>query len=211
MATVGFTSFYPEVAPLVPGCADILMTNAIRNAAIEFCEQSLFWQEVQDAVDVTSTDLPYDLEAPAGARVCQIISGAVDGKPISPIALTILETRVDWATLTAEIPTHFYQQNPNQYSLFPLPTGTVSVVLRTAYSPTREAVEIEEHLYQTQLETIAAGALARLMELPQQPWSNPELGKFFRAKFMQGINDASIKANRSFGSADLVVSFPGFE
>lgn len=210
MASVSLTSFSPEVAPLVPGCADILILNAVRNAAIEFCEESTYWQETQDAFDVTANDLPYDLEAPTGARVCQILSCTVDGQPIDPAALDVLETHTNWRTLEGSQPSAYFQPNPDQFSLFPLPTGTNSVILRTAYCPTRTATSIESYVYQTQLVCIAAGALANLMEMPLQQWSNPELAQFYRAKFMQGIAAATVKANKSFNRANLTVAMRRF-
>lgn len=213
MATTAFTSFLPEVLPQVPGCAEIVAVNAVRNAAIEFCDNTLFWQASQDPVTVANTDFPLLLTGVAGARVTQVLTCVVDGTPIDPTTMDALENSVPfWRTKVASSPSNYFLPDPYNLSLYPmLDTGvSVELVLRVAYTPTRVATGIEEYVYQKHLEVIAAGALNKLMVQPAQPWSNPELAAFYREKFMKGITDASIDASKSFGRAVKAVSSRAF-
>lgn len=207
MANVSFEAFFPEVLPFVAGCAGIIATNAVRNAAIEFCTGSMYWQETQDPVTVTATSFPYDLDAPSGAGVAQVLSVTVDGLPLVPATLDMLDTSggYNWRTQTGSAISNYYQDNPKQIGLYPLPETAKTLVMRVAYAPLRTASGIEEHVYQKYLEEIAAGALGRLMLMPAQMWSNPTAGAHFRAKFMQGITDAAVAANKSFNRSGATV------
>lgn len=209
MATTAFTNFLPEVMPQVPMCSDLVALNAVRNSAAEFCERTVFWQETQDAFTATSATFPYDLEAPSGARVSQVLAVLVNGVAIQPTTLDVLDTSVpNWRTTDADSPQLYYQVNPYTMGVYPaIKTGsTAQVQLRVALAPSRTATGVEEFIYQLYAEVIAAGALWRLMEMPAQPWSNPTTGAFYRSKFQQGVTDATIDANKTFGRSQLMVS-----
>lgn len=206
MASVPLTVFLPEVLPLVVACSDTLATTAVRHSAVEFCERTTFWQETQDAVTVTGADFPYDLEAPSGARVIQVMSVAINGTPVAPVSMDELDTAVlNWRDSVGSNPAGYYQLSPYQMGLYPALNTSVEMVLRAAYAPTRTAKAIEEFVYQVHVETISSGALYRLMAMPGQPWSNPELAAFYRSKFQQGVMDAQIEANKTFGRARMSV------
>ena len=59
MATTAFTAWLPEVLPNVPTCPDVLAVNAIRNACIEFCSETNWWQGDYGTTAITAADLPY--------------------------------------------------------------------------------------------------------------------------------------------------------
>jgi hypothetical protein len=206
MATVGFTSFLPEVLPLVPGCADIVALNAVRNAVIEFCTGSNYWQETQDAVTLSPSAFPLDIEAPSGAVPVTVLSLSVDGVPISPVSIEDLDATVSgWRDNTSDGTTGFYQLSPYQLALYPERETACEVVLRVSYAPSRTATVVEEYVFQKYLEELASGALARLLAQPGQAWSNPSLAEFHRGKFLRGVTQAAIEANRTFTRADRVV------
>lgn len=211
MANVAFTAFLPEVLPLVPGCADVVAVNAIRNACIEFCQGSNIWQETQDPFDLLPADLPYDLEGVSGAKVCRVLSLRVDGQRIDPITMDELDAKFyNWREAQADVPTAYYQPNPDSLALYPIPTGAVNAVFRVAYAPLRTASGVEEYVYQDWLEELAAGALARLMSMPGQSFTNEVAAAGYRDTFEKGISDAAAEANKSFSRAEPMVQMRRF-
>lgn len=210
MATTAFTSLLPEVLPSVPGCADIVAVNAIRNSVIEFCERTLYWQELQDSATVTTADFPYDLKAPAGARVTQVLAVIVNGTPIDPTGADALAAVSNWQNHTAQQPLAYYHITPQQIGLYPALGTSATLQIRVAYAPTRTATAFEEYLYQTYMEALADGALYRLLGMPGRAWSNPELGLFHRRKFQQAVQGAAVDANKTFSRTQLTIQMRAF-
>lgn len=201
MATVNYQEFLPEVLPFVPGCADIVAINAIRNAAIEFCADSYYWQELQDPNTVTASDLPYDIDAAMGAQCIQILDCIVNGKSIRPLRMDFMDANViNWRVLTSPEVLEYYQINPGQVCLYPIPDQAVTMQIRAAYTPLRNSTGIEQYVYQNYLEGIAAGALARLLRT-----SNPTLAATFEATFRNEKFEARVDAEKSFSRVSMRV------
>jgi hypothetical protein len=207
MATVAFTAFLPDVMPSVVGCADPVAVTAVRNACIEFCANTQYWQEVQDEVVLTATDFPYTVPAPTGAQTVQVLAVAVNGRPLGPTTQDELDSRiVDWRTKTGD-PQVFFQYNPDELGVYLLPDAnrTYSFQLRVAYAPNRTAAGVVSFVYEKHLEAIAAGALTRLLALPAQPWSNPQLAAYYRGFFNNAMTAATIEAQKSFNRVGMRV------
>jgi hypothetical protein len=62
----------------------------------------------------------------------------------------------------------------------------------------RSATTVDESLFQDYLEELASGALSRLMKIPGQPWSNPQLGAQHETAFQKAISSAAIAAAKSY-------------
>lgn len=208
MAAVNYSVFLSEVLPFVQGCPDPIAINAVRNSAIEFCASTMYWQETQDVVTLQASDFPYDMPAPTGARVIQPLSVIVNGVPIDPKTIDLLDgTSPNWRTAVAGTPGNYFQPNPDQLTLVPEVQDTVDLILRVAYCPLRNSTTIEGWVYQNYLEGIAAGALARLMAIPSQSWSNATLAQYYLKLFGAAVNDATIEASKAFTRGSLQVKF----
>lgn len=207
-STIAFSKFYPEVNPSVLGCPEPLMLNAVRNACIEFCSDTLYWQEILDPADITAADLPYDIDCPSGTNVAQIMSMSINGAAITPKSADWLDANYPgWATSVADSPSYYYQPDPNTFVLVPAPKTTVTVVMRVAYMPARGAVSVAATLHQYYLEGIAAGAMSRLMGVPGQPWSNATMAEHYARMFSAAITNGVIDANKSYDRTGVRAQF----
>jgi hypothetical protein len=206
MTTVAFTQFLPDVLPYVIGCPEPLAVNAIRNACIDFCASTMYWQETQDPVSISAAAMPYDFDAPTGANVIQPMALTVGGFTILPKSADWLDANIyNWREQTADTPSYYYQPNANQFVLVPAPLAPVTVTVRAAYVPLRDGTVIDTTVYEYYLETITAGALARLCAVPGQTWSNPALAEMKKREFASGVTSATIEANKSYDRAGLRV------
>jgi hypothetical protein len=198
---VAFSAFLPEVAPLVQGCPDVVTETAIRNAAIEFCTKTNVWQATQDAETITAADLPYTLNGPAGAMVTQVQSLKVNGIPLDPVTIDYLDnTFLNWEVATGQ-PRFYYLPNTAEFSLYPLPQSDIELRLRLAYAPLRSANSIDRAIFDNNLPTIAAGALARLLLMPLVSWTNPQLAAYYKSLFDTATTDVQSDTQKSFGRA----------
>jgi hypothetical protein len=198
VATVAFTLWLPEVMPLVPGCPEPLALNAVRNASIDFCATTLWWQEDHGPVDIDATQ-PYAFVLAADVGLAQIMSARVvdRGYPLSITGIQELDNRVwNWRAATGE-PRAIYQSLPGKVSTYPVPAGSdvYSVQFRLAFSPLRTATTIRDDLYDYYVTEIASGALEILLGMENQPWANPGLagryGSDFRSALVAGATDTA--------------------
>ena len=201
MTSVAYTRFLPDVQTSLTGCPIPTAINAIRNAAIDFCTKTNVWQETQDVEMVAATGLPMDLTGPTEAMVIQVLSCKVDGRLLEPVTIDYLDSRHhNWEEHTGT-PLVYFQPNTAQLTLYPLPANAVPLRLRVAYAPTRVSNGLDSALYDNNLTTIAAGALAALMVIPEVPWSNAKLAMYYAAIYSFGVDEALSNTQKSFTRA----------
>lgn len=206
MANVPFTSFLPEVLPLVAGCSNLVATNAVRNATIEFCTNTLYWQETQASVNLTSASFPYSIVAPSGAQVVTALGVTVDGRPMGQTTQDTLDLKVlNWRSITGT-PRVYFQYNPNTIGVYPaLDSNTYAFITRSALAPTRASTGVIDFVFDKHLEAIASGTLARLFQMPAQPWTDPAQGAHYREQFNTWMTQATIDANKSYNRGQMQV------
>lgn len=213
MAT-SYDDFLPQVLPEVPGCPEISAINAIRKAAIDFCEQSLIHVVDHDPVTVIAGTADYDLESPiSNTRVTKIMRAWFKRNELAPVHPdeigdpTLYNQNIGGVTVTRGDPKLYTQKDADTFSLFPIPaiTEPQSVTLRVALVPTRKSTTCETFLFEDWLDEIAAGAAALLQETPGKSFFNPPKAAFNRKAFVAGINAAKQQATRGYVRSSLRV------
>lgn len=200
MPSKALDAFYQDIVVHLPECPEPLMDNAIRNAAIEFCQRTLAWNEAMDAESVAATDLPYQVVGwPSGSVVCDILAMSVGGKQVDQKNARTLDQRGDWRAETGAVE-GYIQTAQDAFDLWPRPAEAVSVIVTAAFAPTKTADTLPDFLYHQYAEAIAAGALARLFVIPRQPWTDPAAGSGWGGLFNGAIGETRASVMRSFGA-----------
>ena len=203
MATVSFDAWLPEVLPLVPECPDTIAINAIRNSCIDFCLQTNWWQGDYGTTAITTAILPYAFVLDTGVAMAQVMVATLssNGRPLVITDIDTLDSRViNWRAETGE-PRAIFQPTPGVVDFYPRPAGTDSynIFMRIAYAPLRSATTVDDTVYEAWQEEIAAGALSRLMMIPNKVWTNADgatqYGNMFKAAKVQG----AIETSKSYG------------
>ena len=206
MATVAYNSWYNEVLPEVPGCAlPAIAENAIRNAAIEFCERSHFHIYNHPAINAVAATATYAFVPPANTLVVKVLQAFYNKKeifPMTPDELDSMYTTTDWRDRTGT-PFYFTQDDELNIRLVPYPNASLTgaLKLRVSLKPTRASTTIEARIYEEYLEAIKAGALFRLKSQTSKPYSDPTGAANNLALFNMGIDNARDRASRGFGRA----------
>lgn len=213
MATVALTTLLPEVLPYVTDCPQLLATNAIRNAAIEFCERTRLWTYTPAAISLVASTSAYTPTLPSETVLVEILQAHYDERQLpakSPDELTRLYRGENWVTKEAE-PLYHFREAPSQIRLVPIPNTSEAdaLELRVALAPSRAGTLIDSEIAERFTEVIAIGARARLHGLAGQPFFNPAEAAREERKFKSLITDARIKANRGYARAPQGVSFNG--
>lgn len=205
MAT--WSDFFEYVIPDVPGCPAITAELAIKNAVIEFCEKSLILQEDHDPVTVAKGIIDYDLEPPLAqtlvVKIMKMFYREYPMDPISPdeVLSASLYNRLYPDARPEEGPPKLYtQKNARTFTVYPVPKETerLAITMRVALKPTRAATQVDDIILEEYAETIANGALSRLLLQPQKPYTNANLAAVKDAMFKQGLNVARQRAVRGY-------------
>lgn len=211
MQTIEYSSFLPEVLPYVRDCPEFVAINAIRNACIEFCENSLYWREVLPAIVLEEGEALYDLDLPVGTGVAKIISAGLGYKNLTARVEEELREILGEGWRTRPGPVQYYLQDEiEQIRVVMVPDQTYEddLIVTAALRPTRASTKVGKIVYERFAEVIGFGARARLHDTPGQPYFNETAAKKFRAWFETGYGEAKIDVNRGLSRANLVVRPP---
>jgi len=181
----------PNIRLYAPGVADPTAYFAIRQAAIEFCERSRTWR-FDDEFNVSVSDSEA-LYAPAKSVIHDIEGVWFDGTkliPKTPVQLdTLVPTWRSGADKAETKPKYVTQTSPNTIVLAPFQPGKVKLSL--FLKPAQDADELPDFLADQHRETIAWGALGRILLIPNQSFTNPEMGSVFGQMFQQKLDGKS--------------------
>lgn len=183
--------FLPNIRMYAPGVADPTAYFAIRQAAIEFCERTRAWR-FEDEFAVAADDYE-GLLAPANSVIHEIEDVWFNGvklKRKTPEQLDVIAR--DWrsgAVKPEGAPAYVTQLEQNTITLVPFGTGSVKLSL--FLKPSQDADELPDFLADQHRETIAWGALARVLLIPNQSFTNPEMGAAFGQAFQGKLDGKS--------------------
>lgn len=197
-----YEDFFPYVLPEVAGAAEMVVEQAVRNAVIEFCEKSLVLTRDHDPITVKAGIVDYDLEPPTGYIVVKVMKAWLENQPLDPLAPDFVREAAVYNRLftsyqsAASTPRAYLQKDERTISIWQVPEKDYKngLTLRVALKPTRASTDVEDVIFEDYAETIASGALSRLMMSPGKPYTNAELAGAHRLMFQQGINVARSRA-----------------
>lgn len=181
----------PSIRPYAPGVADPTAFFAIRQAAVEFCERTRLWK-MEDEFPVTE-DQDEALMAQPGAVIHEIESAWFDGHKLQRKTTAWLDQNcVGWRDRNAKgYPQYVTQTDINGVSIVPQATGTVRLEL--FLKPAQDTDELPDFMVDQYRETIAWGALGRILLIPNQSFTSPEMGATYMGMFKQKLDELSAK------------------
>lgn len=215
MAT-SYDSFMPWVLINCPGVAEVAAVQALKDAAIEFCELTLIHQADHDPVAVVANVTDYDLESPVtGTRIFKVMRAWYKGKLLTPVAPdqvnepSVYNQSIPGYDEKFGSPTGFIHKDDSTFSVIPIPDESVAnaITMRVALAPLRSSTTVENFLYENWGEFIAHGANARLLSMIGHPWSNPNAAAYHQTRFRVGINQARLLATKGYTRANLQMQF----
>jgi hypothetical protein len=191
------SSFYPWVMPYVPGCPDPLLDQAIRSAANDLSTRSDLVQRVIVA-DVVSGTQDYTIIEPTDFQYLRILSVGFQGTVLGPVSPDVVNSDVALRNVTIGTaspitgnPTWFFQKTPSDagFSLYPVPNANLTggLTVKVSFQPANTATTLDDILFSDWAEEIAAGAIAILMAMPGQQFSNTTAAEFYRKAAEAGI------------------------
>lgn len=215
MAEVNYNTLLPEIYLHAKSAAEPVAINAIRNACVEFCRDSLWLVRTFDPVPVIAGTAEYEVDPPSSQyTISQIIDPIyVNDRIVRGLPPAQLRRAYggSWNTRTGTVE-RFVMFDPGVITLVPIPDTSYSSGLTGQYAlvPTRTSTTIYDGLLEDYREEIAAGALARLLMEPETGYQNPELAKGMYQMFRRGVSSAKLSAMKSHVGAATMVQMRKF-
>lgn len=198
-----WSDWFDEVLPDVPGCPQNVASNAIKNAAIEFCERGLAYIVDHPAVDGVADQSTYDWNPGAGLRIVRPETVWYDKKELTPKTRDELAAMYAYWPDEVGTPVYFVQDGLEQFILVPKPEADLvgAVRAKVTVRPDRTATTIDDAIWENYLEQIAYGAKAKLLKMQRKPWTNYPLGNEYLAKFNDAIDAVRLDSFKGFTRA----------
>lgn len=172
---------------LVPGCPEPEAVDALRDAVIQFCDESNSWSYWVDkasnalafTIDQAAQQIPVTLfDAYLGTEQLDVID--LNDQADQPTG----ETRIFWDP----------ERIHDSIQLLPAPAGVMTLRLLLSWKPTPWATDFPDHLWFSRAEALKAGALSRLMSGTGTSYSNPGRAQFYEKTFVSAIGSAGASA-----------------
>lgn len=199
LPTIPCTDFLHLVLFECEACPDPVAAYMIRQAAITFAEVSKTWRHTGSMAIASNNET---IVAPDHTAIHTIEEATLNGQKLTPVAFLASEP----TQLTGLSPTgaaaEITQVEPDKVQLNPFQTGTLrfSLTLKPTRArllgtfpgdPLRDAHDVlPAYMFSQHAQTIARGALAKILMLPNQPFTNPQTAMGYNAAFMAACSDA---------------------
>ncbi len=199
MAT-SYEDFFPYIQPDIVGAPEPVMAMAVKNACIEFCEKSLVLIRDHDPVTVATGIVDYDLEPPTGYIVVKIMNAWLENNKLTPMTPSVVREAALYNrnfSSYVEAPTtpqYYLQKDERTVTLWGVPGDDYfsGLTMRVALKPTRASTTVDSVILEDHAESIAQGAMFRLMVSPGRPYSNPQMAAAYKTLFQSAINTARL-------------------
>jgi hypothetical protein len=195
----------PRVRPEVLHCPPDLMVQQLRDVIRDFCTFTRAWQHEVESESFVAQVADYDIEVPTDGYPIAIEHMEYDGAPVYFKTVAWLDRWLpNWRTREADDFSMFTQISPKVFLLtcIPLNNGTAGGVrYRVSLQPTEDAATVDDTLADEWVEVWTDGAKARLLAIPDKPWSNVARADKLEMRYRSGRGAARIRVQHSYGNA----------
>lgn len=187
MATLAFSTFLKDVLPIVKGCPQPMVIDALRDAARELCERAPIWRDEVDSIMYVAGVAEYDLSAPDNTEIVQVVEVYQNGygplQQITEQALSAADPR--WKERTSNQPTYYIHPAIDVLRIVSIPSvsATTPLVIKGWLQPSLSATEMDSKVLTKWRDHIVYGAKARLLALTEVSWSNPAMASYYAVSF----------------------------
>lgn len=168
------SDLYNRVAIVAPGLNENSAIDELRYALLDFCMETHCSQDtIETSVSAGEAAILYDSPNPSHLFVCRVLGV---GLPTGNLPIKTLDEmrEVDNWRAAEGYPRMCTPEAPGELSTYPTTQEAITpIYVRLALAPTQTATKIDEDVLNRYGNAIADGALARILGMSGQTWSNP--------------------------------------
>ena len=198
------TQALPKIAQIVRGCPTPTLIRAYVDAARDFCGQARWLRDTLAPFNTAAGTAGYTLTPTdddteiIGVR--QIRAETTTGEVWDVRTLDETQRNLN----AGPNPPRTYAYGPESaISLYYTPDGVYSLTVTAQVQPIGSATTVPDELDRKWGRVIQAGALAYLLDVPGQQWTNPARGQLYRREFQAGINNAKADEQRGYNTGSV--------
>jgi hypothetical protein len=188
--------FHPKILPYIQGCPEPALELALVDAAIDFCERTRVIHQKTEPF-FTVANLPVvELDVPQFQRIVNVRSLWIDGRKLNPLAA---EQAPGPTTATGK-PSWFWGRRTDslfELEFYPTPDARYTLVADASYCPTRDALQLEDDLFDLWIDAIRAGTLARLFSIPGQLFTDMTAALAWGSGYQRALAEAKRRADNT--------------
>lgn len=195
-----------NIAQIVRRCPTITLTRAFGRAYRDWARQTQYLRVAIAGATVANTQ-QYDLGSDPYVEIVAVyaVQGTYTPAGGSP---------QNWALPPSDSGTWDSNAQPNtpqtycyvpqaQIALYPIPDQVYDLLVTAVVQPKEDAAQVPETGLVKYRDGIEAGALAYLLEIPGQAWTNPQAALIQRARFQSSINNGKAEVQRAFNTGSV--------
>ena len=194
-------NFYDFVAGDLPGCPFVAIDVALRQAAIDFCSQSLAWKYVHPDIAVTAGAPSYNFVPPDQAVVHAVTYAEFEGNEIDCHTGESGIQIYDWRNQSGT--PQYVLGGATSLSLVPTPDVAGTLKLEVALKPSPAAIGIDDDIFNEYRDAMVHGAFGRLMASPKKPYTQLQLATYHQQQFTVLTGQAGMRQARNYTRAPL--------
>lgn len=210
-----FNTLHPRVRLMCPNVPEMVMDQALREAARKLCTDGWCYKETLADFPVNAGLAEYSiaLASPTEEVVAAIGAVWVDAeghtRPIEAVSDEALDRKVPNWRLSEGTPVAFVSESLGSIRLAPKPQsgGTVHA-LRVIKRPKLTITSLPDYLANNWAEELVMGAQSQILMMPKRSWSNYTIGYRLHKDFNASV--AIIRRRQRLGntSASLTITIP---
>ena len=192
-----FADMLARILPYASECPPQTAEFHLREAATDFFQRTLAWREdLPDTLTVTGQQ-DYTLVLPEMTTVAKLLRYDSDGTEHRVVDAEIGEAYA----ISGDYTDAAWTVDRMTASINPLPASDgVAMGFRVALKPAMSATAIPGAMYEQYINHIVNGALATLLALPRQTFTDQTLAANFRAMFELAVARVSVMTAKGFSS-----------
>ena len=192
------TDFLPWIRPFAQSVPEPVAVRNIIDAADEFCKRTRCWREVEV---VSSDGIDFEvLCVPPGAALYEVEEAHFNGCELERVSFNdippeLIPQIVDGPQKPGELgePRYISSRGANAVVIAPPAAGMLRISMFLVPAPGADM--LPDVLFDSFSKDVGAGALARILILPDQPFTNPDMAMMFASQFERAC-DRNFRYNK---------------
>ena len=203
-------AFMPYLMPLVRGCPEPMASDALVEAAINFCEHTDLVQITTEPV-ILRTGNTIDVDLPSDQVVSRVLDVWADLRHLQVVPTVGMTSPLAFFDEVGENraregqPTHAMLREPNTLTVAPSVDRPYTMTARVSLRPKRTARQLADVLFDDWANAICYGAAALLAAIPGTSFGSPDTVALGSARFTEAMGRARIEATKGKTRADIRV------
>lgn len=198
--------FTPILESHCPDADRSLLERMLLMTCIEFCQQTWIHTEDLPPLDAVSGQQLYDVVVPPYIDVIAIKKLRWHGGPLAERTSDTLDRAAPgWMNYPDGWPYWYHPVGKSQVRVIPAPQSdsAEAFVLTAVFKPSQTATHVWGRLHSDYQSDIVAGALSKLLRMPQKPWADIKSAAMYSADFNRGVVSAKAAALKEHTSESL--------